>query len=137
MNRTCLLFCLLLFEFMSSRANPGDTLIQKKRYDTKRLTGSSIVLDGIPSEAAWNNVAWAGDFIQNQPNEGKLPSQPTLFKILYDDKYLYIAYNCLDSAPQLIEKRLGRRDDFPGDFVEINIDSYHDQRTAFSFTLSV
>jgi hypothetical protein len=32
---------------------------------------------------------------------------------------------------------LSRRDEFPGDWVEINIDSYHDQRTAFSFTLSV
>ena len=32
---------------------------------------------------------------------------------------------------------MGRRDEFPGDWVEINIDSYHDQRTAFSFTLSV
>ena len=32
---------------------------------------------------------------------------------------------------------MGRRDDFPGDWVEVNIDSYHDLRTAFSFTLSV
>jgi hypothetical protein len=32
---------------------------------------------------------------------------------------------------------MGRRDEFPGDWVEINIDSYHDMRTAFSFTLSV
>ena len=32
---------------------------------------------------------------------------------------------------------MGRRDEFPGDWVEINIDSYHDLRTAFSFTLSV
>ena len=43
----------------------------------------------------------------------------------------------MDSAPELIERRLGRRDVFPGDFVEINIDSYHDKRTAFSFTTSV
>ena len=31
---------------------------------------------------------------------------------------------------------MGRRDDFPGDWVEINIDSYNDDRTAFSFTAS-
>jgi len=31
---------------------------------------------------------------------------------------------------------MGRRDDFPGDWVEINIDSYNDDRTAFSFTIS-
>jgi hypothetical protein len=31
---------------------------------------------------------------------------------------------------------MGRRDEFPGDWIEINIDSYHDLRTAFSFTVS-
>jgi len=136
MNKTCLLFCLLIFGSITAHANLGDTVIQKKRYDTKRLVGATITLDGVPSEEAWNAVEWGGDFIQNQPNEGKPPSQPTQFKIMYDDKFLYIAYNCLDSEPQLIEKRLGRRDAFPGDFVEINIDSYHDLRTGFSFTTS-
>ena len=137
MNKICLLFCLLIFGSVTALANPGDTVIQKRRYDTKRLLGASVNLDGIPNEEAWNNVEWSGDFIQNQPNEGKPPSQPTQFKILYDDKFLYVAYNCLDSMPGLIEKRMGRRDAFPGDFVEINIDSYHDLRTAFSFTISV
>ena len=39
--------------------------------------------------------------------------------------------------PIQLVSRMGRRDEFPGDWIEINIDSYHDQRTAFSFTLSV
>ncbi|MEP7239132.1 MAG: DUF5916 domain-containing protein, partial [Ferruginibacter sp.] len=137
MIKNCLLFFCFSTCFITADANQGDTLIPKKRYDTKRLSGTAIVLDGLPNEDAWKAVPWAGDFIQNQPNEGKLPSQPTKFKILYDDKYLYVAYNCLDSSPGSIERRLGRRDAFPGDFVEINIDSYHDQRTAFSFTISV
>lgn len=137
MIKTCLLAIIsLLFCTLPVLADPGDSIIPKKKYFTKRLNGA-ITLDGIPSEDAWNAVPWGGDFIQNQPNEGKAPSQPTQFKILYDNKYLYIAYNCIDSTPSAIEKRLGRRDDFPGDFVEINIDSYHDQRTAFSFTTSV
>ncbi|HEX6333067.1 MAG TPA: DUF5916 domain-containing protein, partial [Flavisolibacter sp.] len=48
-----------------------------------------------------------------------------------------IAYRCFDSAPDSIIRRMSRRDEFPGDWMEVNIDSYHDQRTAFSFTLSV
>ena len=135
MLKTCLsALCFIIF--LGTAYAGTDTLIQKKRYDTKRLT-AAIVLDGVPTELAWNAVEWAGDFVQNQPNEGRPPSQPTRFKILYDDRFLYVAYDCRDSAPGLIEKRLGRRDAFPGDFVEINIDSYHDQRTAFSFTTSV
>ena len=135
MNKSCLLL-FFLFLFLFAQGNPGDTLVVKKKYFTKRLNGS-IILDGIPAEEAWNAVEWGGDFIQWQPNEGKPPSQQTNFKILYDEKFLYIAYRCHDEAADSIIKRMGRRDEFPGDWVEINIDSHHDLRTAFSFTLSV
>jgi hypothetical protein len=137
MLKNCLLFICFIAISQSAFCQQADTLIPKKRYDTKRLTGVAITLDGIPNEEAWKIVEWGGDFTQWQPNEGKPPSQPTQFKILYDNKFLYVAYNCIDSTPGLIEKRMGRRDAFPGDFVEINIDSYHDQRTGFSFTTSV
>src|SRR5437868_9596598 len=131
-----LLSALLLLVCFFTEAQSSDTGIVRKQYFTQRLN-SSISLDGIPSEEAWNAVPWGGDFIQNQPNEGKAPSQPSAFKILYDNKFLYIAYRCTDSSPDSIVKRMGRRDAFPGDWIEVNIDSYHDRRTAFSFTLSV
>ena len=138
MNKTILLIILLHFVFFTAKANVEDTTIVRKQYTTTRLaSGSSITMDGIPSEEVWNSVEWGGDFLQWQPNEGKAPSQPTKFKILYDDKFLYIAYDAIDLSPDSIIKRMGRRDEFPGDWVEINIDSYHDHRTAFSFTLSV
>jgi hypothetical protein len=137
MNKTILLIILLNFLFLAAKSNPADTTIAKKKYFTKQLNGVAITLDGIHTEDAWNTVEWGGDFTQWQPNEGKPPSQQTNFKILYDEKFLYIAYRCHDLAPDSIIKRMGRRDEFPGDWVEINIDSYHDQRTAFSFTLSV
>ncbi len=134
--KTNLLLILALFLSSIAKAGPGDTVLEKKKYFTKRVVGE-ITLDGIIKEEAWNAVEWGGDFIQWQPDDGKPPSQPTNFKILYDDKYLYIGYRCHDVSPDSIIKRMGRRDVFPGDWIEINIDSYHDQRTAFSFTLSV
>jgi hypothetical protein len=136
MHKTCLLIVVLNFLLLAARSNPADSLTVKKKYVTKQFAGD-ITLDGIPAEAAWNAVEWGGDFIQYQPNEGQAPSQQTNFKVLYDEKFLYIAYRCHDLAPDAIVKRMGRRDEFPGDWVEINIDSYHDLRTAFSFTLSV
>jgi hypothetical protein len=135
MFKACLLLC-LFFLATSGFSQKGDTSITRKKYVTKPLAGT-ITLDGLPNEEVWNTIEWGGDFIQNQPNEGQPPSQPTSFKILYDEKYLYIAYRCHDMAPDSIIKRMGRRDEFPGDWVEINIDSYHDLRTAFSFTISV
>ncbi len=138
MNRLGLLVLFLHLHFLSLTAysHPGDSAIVQKKYYTKPFSGA-ITLDGIPKEDAWNAVEWGGDFTQWQPNEGQAPSQRTDFKILYDEKFLYIAYRCHDQAPDSLIKRMGRRDEFPGDWIEINIDSYHDLRTAFSFTLSV
>jgi hypothetical protein len=136
MRRPCLLILIPHFIFLAAQSNPGDSIVVKKRYTTQRLH-APVTLDGIPDEPAWTAVEWGGDFIQWQPHEGKAPSQPTQFKILYDEKFIYIAYRCHDDRPDSIIKRMGRRDEFPGDWVEINIDSYHDKRTAFSFTLSV
>jgi hypothetical protein len=134
--KTNVLLILAFFCISAARADPGDSVLEKKKYYTKRAIGE-ITLDGVLKEEAWNGVEWGGDFIQWLPDEGKPPSQPTSFKILYDDKYLYIGYRCHDVSPDSIVRRMGRRDVFPGDWIEINIDSYHDQRTAFSFTLSV
>ncbi|HEV8285341.1 MAG TPA: DUF5916 domain-containing protein [Chitinophagaceae bacterium] len=135
MNKTFLLITWAILFFLTAKSQSGDSII-KRKYFTKQLEGT-ITIDGMPNEEVWNGVEWGGDFVQWQPNEGKPPSQQTNFKILYDEKFLYIAYKCYDLSPDSIIKRMGRRDEFPGDWVEINIDSYHDQRTAFSFTLSV
>jgi hypothetical protein len=135
MRKTCILILSLLL-ILTASAYQGDTTLPKKKYYTQMVQGA-ITLDGIPNEAAWQAVDWGGDFTQWTPKVDAPPSQPTTFKILYDQQFLYVAYRCHDQRPDSIIKRMARRDEFPGDWVEINIDSYHDLRTAFSFTLSV
>src|SRR5687768_13831293 len=135
MKRLCFLLLFIIL-IQSAQSQSKDSTIVRKQYTTQKLDGA-ITLDGIPDEAAWNAVEWGGDFIQWQPNEFQAPSQPSRFKILYDDRFLYIAYDCIDARPDSIIRRMGRRDEFAGDWIEVNIDSYHDLRTAFSFTLSV
>ncbi len=109
----------------------------KKKYRTQKLRSGSVKLDGIPTEPEWDAVEWGGgDFIGFQPFEGKEPTYQTKFKILHDDKFLYVAFRAYDAEPDSIIQRMSRRDEFPGDWVEINIDSYHDLRSAFSFTIS-
>ncbi|MEO1626115.1 MAG: DUF5916 domain-containing protein, partial [Bacteroidota bacterium] len=120
----------------STKMLPADILEQQKVYHTQKITGSTPVVDGRLDDAAWQKVPWSGDFIQRQPFEGQLPSKATQFKILYDDKFLYVAYVNHDPEPDKVVRRMSRRDGFDGDWVEINIDSYLDKRTAFSFTIS-
>ncbi|PPK87801.1 carbohydrate binding protein with CBM9 domain [Neolewinella xylanilytica] len=111
-------------------------LYPQRTFQTERIQGEAPLMDGSPTEAAWEAVEWSGDYVQFQPNAGAAPTQLTYLKVLYDDRNLYVAFRCLDSQPDKIEQRMGRRDEFPGDWVELNIDSYHDKRTAFSFTVS-
>ncbi|MBP6826361.1 MAG: carbohydrate binding family 9 domain-containing protein [Saprospiraceae bacterium] len=137
MKQLLSLLALLFLLLAKLTAQPPHTEIAKKQYYTQPAGPNDVELDGIPDEAAWDKVDWGGDFIQYQPTEGVAPHQSSMFKILYDDKFLLIAYRAFDTAPDSIVQRMSRRDEFPGDWMEINIDSYHDLRTAFSFTVSV
>jgi len=105
----------------------------KKTYQTA-FTESQPIIDGLMNDACWDQVDWGGDFIQRIPKENVPPSQLTSFKILYDDNNLYVFIRAHDSVPSKISRRLSRRDNFEGDMVSVQIDSYFDQQTAFSFT---
>jgi hypothetical protein len=105
----------------------------KKTYQTV-FTKIAPEIDGLENDSCWNKAEWSGDFIQTQPYENKPPTQQTRFKILYDDNNLYVFIRAFDTEPEKISRRISRRDNFDGDMVEINIDSYYDQQTAFSFT---
>ncbi|NJN49991.1 MAG: carbohydrate binding family 9 domain-containing protein, partial [Polaribacter sp.] len=107
--------------------------LQKRIYTTKPLIKTPII-DGVVDDEAWNVVEWSSDFTQKDPDEGKPPTYQTMFKVMYDAKYLYIAIRAFDDEPNKIESRLSRRDGFQGDRVNVIIDSYHDKRTAFVFT---
>lgn len=113
-----------------------DEEIEKRFYDTQRVNGEAPMIDGRLDDPAWDLVDWTGDFIQREPADGEPPTQQTEFKVLYDDNALYFAFRAHDD-PELVTSMLARRDWFPGDWVEVNIDSYFDRITAFSFTLSL
>lgn len=132
---TCALLVILIPVCLYAQSNLTTGPIEKKKYYTRPVQGN-ITIDGVPDDAQWGLVEWGGDFVQYMPNENTAPAYPTYFKILYDGKFLYIAYKCMDANRDSVVKRMGRRDEFPGDWVEINIDAYHDLRTGFSFTVS-
>jgi len=123
--------------FQTSNAQKSKKKVPKRIYITNSLGQyKAPVIDGKLNDASWSRVAWANNFVENDPDENTPPTFQTKFKILYDAKYLYVGIKALDDDPGKIEKRLSRRDGFEGDRVTINIDSYNDKRTGFSFTLT-
>lgn len=109
---------------------------ERRIYTTARVTTAPPVVDGRLNDAAWELVPWSGDFTVRTPNEGARPAEPTSFKILYDDRNVYVGIRLFDSEPKRVERRLGRRDEYTGDDVAVWFDSYFDRRTAFAFAVN-
>jgi len=108
-----------------------------KTYTTTEINPSDApLIDGNLSDSIWSSIDWGSDFIEVVPDENTAPSVQTKFKILYDQKHLYIALKALDPEPATITNRLSRRDGFVGDRINVLIDSYHDLRTGFLFTVT-
>ncbi len=116
-------------------SNPSGRKYPVRIYRTIRLDGKPPVIDGRLDDPAWKEGEWAGDYTQQLPTEGAKPSQPTELKILYDDRYIYIAIRAYDD-PALVHRYPGRRDDLVGDVVGVCFDSYNSKRTGFEFDLT-
>ena len=126
-----------LFFVSASALFAQDSIYAKRSYTTTSIGDTTPPkIDGFLDDPAWDLVEWTTDYVEFQPDVGTPPSEQTKMKIVYDQKNLYVAFRCYQEDPSTIERRMGRRDDFPGDWVEINLDSFGDDRTGFSFTIS-
>lgn len=63
------------------------------QYTVKRATGK-IVIDGVLDEADWASAQPVGDFQFPWWKEGE--KEQTEAKLLWDDKFLYLCFNCKD-----------------------------------------
>lgn len=124
-----LLTCLLLIA--SSFAFSQDTL---RSYTATRLT-RNIKVDGILDSAEWSEISAAGNFIQNQPFEGKPASFKTEVRICYDNHGIYVAAMMFDPSPDSILHELGIRDaqGINADQFRLLIDPYNKRQDAFEF----
>jgi len=125
---------IIFFAISNLFSLPQDT---KKIYEAVFITDKSPQIDGVLSDEVWRLAPWENEFIQREPYEGQQPSEKTAFKILYDEKNLYVAIRAYDSQPDKIVPRVAKRDrGNESDRVGIYIDSYYDLRTAFEFSVN-
>jgi hypothetical protein len=98
--------------------------------------GEKIAIDGRLDEAAWRTAPAQGHFIQREPDLGLPASQQTEFRILYDDKNLYIGIWAFDTEPDRIIASEMKRDSLlrKSDQIKINLDTFHDKRNGFYFS---
>jgi len=71
---------------------------------------AELVPDGQLDEAIWATAPLQGNFIQREPRFGARASEKTEFRILYDDRNIYIAVWAWDSDPEGIPGSELKRD---------------------------
>jgi hypothetical protein len=76
-------------------------------------------------------------FIQREPHDGEMVSQPTEAYLGYDDRNLYVVFVCHDD-PAKVRAHLTRRKAFAGydDDIAIMLDTFHDKRRAYEFQVN-
>lgn len=113
---------------------PARALKQGKLVHALRIKTGPPVIDGRLNDEAWTSAQLANNFVQRDPDNGMPATEATHLQFAYDDRYLYVAVTCLESAPDAIAAGLGRRDQFPSsDYVGIGFDPRHDHLTAYQF----
>lgn len=96
---------------------------------------SSIAVDGLLDEVVWRTAVPIGELTQREPRTGQPPTQRTEVMLLHNSDHLYIGVKCYDSEPEkVIGTQMARDTNLRSDDrIEIILDTYHDQRTAFYF----
>ena len=98
-------------------------------------TTEGITIDGVLDEPIWSSAPTIGDLIQRQPAPGRPPTERTDVTLLYDRDHLYVGVISYDSEPRrVIGTQMARDSSLASDDrIEILLDTYRDQRSAFYF----
>src|SRR5215218_7037265 len=100
-------------------------------------SASAIKLDGELSEEVWQRAPVVSGFRQREPKEGAAATYDTEVRVAYDGDAIYIAVQALDPEPARIVGIRTRRDDYsPSDWIRVMIDSFHDRRSAYEFSVN-
>ncbi|WP_109301864.1 S41 family peptidase [Aquimarina sp. AU474] len=105
---------------------------QKREYITQK-TETTPIIDGVINDEAWNIIKWSGNFSRK---DTLLKEYDTKFKIIYDNKYLYVGVRCYDKKPDSIPLFPSPRDNSSNDWVEIDLDTNLDKKTGYALSVS-
>ncbi len=145
MRRPALL--ILAAALLAASPVSGETEPQGPTDDPGPRAGSTLVavrtssppeLDGRLDDAAWASAPVTTGFTQMRPDPGQAATYATEVRLVYDDEAVYVAMRLRDPDPEEIGTQLGRRDasGIYSDWAHVMIDSYHDRRTAFRFSVN-
>jgi hypothetical protein len=109
----------------------------QKSATAVKVASGSISVDGKLNEPIWASIAPLQDFVQKDPVEGATPTDRLEIRIAYDDDALLVATRVYSKDPSKIQAPMSRRDNIhQAEHIWISLDTYRDQRTAYSFAVA-
>ena len=124
----------LLFAFMFTLS--VSTAQDKKTLNITRAENPPKI-DGILNEAIWANAEIATNFVEYEPNIGRIRdrSQRTEVKITYDDNAIYVGAYLYDDPEKMMEQ-LTSRDNFgQSDFFRVTLNPNNDSQNDTQFVV--
>jgi hypothetical protein len=101
---------------------------------THRAAGP-ITIDGDLSDPGWKDAARVDTFWETRPGDNVVPKARTVGYLTFDDRALYVAFECDDPDPARIRAPYVDHDNVSSDtdYAGILLDTRHDRRTAILF----
>jgi len=114
-------------------APPQKVPIKAKDYRVAPTT-EPVRIDGVLDEAVWKTAQPMEFDAETNPGDNIVPPARTVGYMTFDQKNLYVAFQCFDPDPKAIRAHLSDRDTaFSDDFVGVVLDTFNDNRRAFEF----
>jgi uncharacterized protein DUF5916/cellulose/xylan binding protein with CBM9 domain len=115
-----------------ARAQVDLAAIRKGKVIRAVPTTEPILIDGRMDDPVWVEAPVAHDFIQQEPAEGSLATEPSEFRVVYDEDALYIFGTFYDSDPRggivnELKRDFASRD---GDAVAVIISPFRDGNSS-------
>ena len=113
--------------------------LDKKYFISK--VDNSFFNGGFVDNDFWNNITPVSGLIQVEPYFNQSPSYKTDIKLCYNENYIFVLVDLFQDQSSISYKK-GEYDDFSGtfdsnsDYFIIEIDSYHDHETGYSFAVN-
>ena len=98
---------------------------------------SPIIVDGQLEEAVYRDVKPFGEFVQQEPFEGKPATEKTEVWVFFDDKNVYVSARLWETEPERRVTSDMRRDAnnmYNNDHFAVLFDTFNDRRNAFGFS---
>ena len=129
MRRNRFIFYIIIFLTFSIT----NAQLDSKNY-LVRTINSEINIDGIGDEIEWSKSKWESNFWMWRPTDSLQAKKQTRFKLIRNDKYLFILIESDTDGKNFNTPNLKRDfSTYPTDYLTLLFDTFNDGTNAFSF----